>query len=191
MFTIIGTIIVGRCNLVLFIPLILLFYVFKNVAARFASERSFKGWRCSDTVSPWSPSDSFCPLVRWLPTVLDHHALPQALTPPTITTTLSLLSCPSFLPLRCSFYVLEEVMAICLSSVCQSVLWLLSLLLSHSLICVTLLPLGFRVLCQYLNDILCHFWTSDVFFSSIPWDSLSLEDLWQLPSWLFDSPIRV
>ena len=50
------------------------------VAVQFASERSFKGWRCSDTVSLRSPYDSFCPLVRWLPTVFDHHALPQALT---------------------------------------------------------------------------------------------------------------
>lgn len=35
------------------------------------------------------------------------------------------LSCPSSPPLRCCVYVLEEVIAICLSSACQSVLPLL------------------------------------------------------------------
>lgn len=109
------------------------------VAVRFASERSFKGWRCSNTVSPRSPSDSFCPLARWLPTVFDHHALPQALT---LILSLTLypphhISLPVILPLfpslRCCFYVLEEVMAICLSCVFHSVLKLFSLV-SHSLI---------------------------------------------------------
>lgn len=128
-----------------------------TAAVRFASERSFKGWRCSGTMSPWSP-DSFCPLARWLPMVFNHHALPQALTlilshtPPSPPHRCPCYLTPLFL-LRCCFYVLEEVMAICLSSVFILFPDSFHSSLTHSLIhfyfffcylCVILLTVGFR-----------------------------------------------
>lgn len=139
-------------------------------------------------VSPRSPSDSFCPLARWLPTVFDHHALPQALTlilsltlyppPPHISLPVIL---PLFPSLRCCFYVLEEVMTICLSCVCHSVL-------SHSLIhsfffffwYLSSIPLtvGFKILFYlYLNDILSHFGRNlrNLFYQAarVAWGSLA------------------
>lgn len=119
-------------------------------------------------VSFWLP---FCPLARWLPMVSDHHAPPQALSVLSLSLTHTYCSpspcLPSFsscylFPLFLScFYVLEEVMTICLSSVCHFVLDILSVLLSwspallffssvlffslcHSL-CTFYLPVGFRI----------------------------------------------
>lgn len=93
---------------------------FEDDASRLCLHR--RGHLKGVCVAVWIPVVSLwlCPLARWLPTVSDHHAQPRALS--VLSFPLSLLVSASlyfgylaFLFSAC-FYVLEEVMTVCLSS---------------------------------------------------------------------------